>query len=325
MRRREFLGALGGAAATLPFAVRTQPAEMPVIGFLGFGSPGPLRDQIAAFHQGLKGGGYIEGQNVAIEYRWADSRYDPLPALAAELVSRQVAVIVAAGGPAASTVKRATTTIPIVFLVGVDPVTSGLVARIDRPEGNATGMSVISPELDAKKLELIRELLPKVASVAVLLHADNPSNEVFTSSLKTAGRALGQQILVVNVSTGRDLDEAMANIQRDADALVVIDHPFMTGHRDKLVALAASHRIITIYPWREFPEAGGLLSYGTSLVDAFRQVGVYAGRILKGAKPADLPVLLPTKFELTINLKTAKTLGFDLPSTVLARADKVIE
>jgi putative ABC transport system substrate-binding protein len=326
MRRRTFITLLGGAAARWPLAARAQQPAMPVVGFLNGGSPQPRAYLVAAFRQGLRQMGFVEGQNVAIEYRWAEDRNERLPALAAELVSRQVAVIAALGGPAARAAKPATATIPIVFSAGVDPVASGLVVSMNRPGGNVTGVSVMSRELNAKQLELLGGLVPEAAAIAVLLNPSNPNNEIFTSDMKAAARALGRQILIVNVSTDGDLDAALTNlIPQHAGALVVTNDAFFTSRRDHIVTLAARYKIPAIYAYREFLVAGGLMSYGTSLAEAFRQVGIYTGRILKGATPADLPVMQRTRFELVINLSTAKALGLEIRPMLLARADEVIE
>ena len=321
--RRGFITLLSGAAAW-PLAVRAQQSTMPVIGFLG--SANPFADVLAAFREGLNETGHLEGKNVAIEYHWAEGQYERLPALAANLVHRQVAVIVAGGGPAARAAKAATTTIPIVFNVGVDPVTARLVTSISRPEGNATGVSVISRELNAKKLELLRELTPTAKIIGVLLNPGNPSYEIFLGEVKAAASGLGQQILALNVRTERDLETTFTILlEQHANGLVVTDDPAYNHLLPQLVALTARHKIAAIYPWRQYPQAGGLISYGTNLTDANRQVGIYAGRILKGAKPSDLPVLQPTKFETVLNLKTAKALGLDVPTSMLLRADELIE
>jgi len=298
-----------------------------VIGFLHPATAESSAQVLAAFRRGLGETGYVEGRNVALEFRWADGRNDRLPALAAELVGRRVAVIAAPGGDSSAfALKAATTTIPVVFIAGIDPVATGLVASMNRPEGNVTGVSVISRELNAKKLELLRELVPAAATIAVLLNPNNPSSALLTADMQEAARALGQQILVLHAGTERDLDAALASLaEQHAGALVVTDDPFFTTSRDQLVALAARHRIPAIYAFREFIEAGGLAYYGTSIIDAFRQLGVYTGRILKGTKPADLPVQQPTRFELIVNLKMATALGLNVPTSILLRADEVIE
>jgi ABC-type uncharacterized transport system substrate-binding protein len=329
VRRREVIALLGGAAAasaTWPLAAQAQRPAMPTVGFLGSSSPGSPRDALAAFRRSLADAGFVEGRSVAIDYRWTAGRFELLPALAADLARGQVAAIVAEGGPAARAAKAATTTIPVVFIAGIDPVATGLVASINRPEGNVTGVSVISRELNAKKLELLRELVPAAATIAVLLNPNNPSSALLTADMQEAARALGQQILVLHAGTERDLDAALASLaEQHAGALMVTDDPFFTTRRDQLVALAARHRIPAIYAFREFIEAGGLAYYGTSIIDAFRQLGVYTGRILKGTKPADLPVQLPTKLELIVNLKMATALGLNVPTSILLRADEVIE
>jgi ABC-type uncharacterized transport system substrate-binding protein len=298
---------------------------MPVIGFLDVRSPDVMmEDRLRAFRQGLKDTGYVEREKVAIEYRWADNQVDRLPELAAELVRRQVAALVTIGPVAGLAAKAATTTIPIVFIVAEDPIRLGFVASLARPGGNATGINVLSGELVGKRLELLRELLPGAARMAVFVTATIAETTV--RDMEAAARALGLQIQVVNVSTIREIDAAFATFVRERpDALFVAGDPFLSGRRVQLVQLAAFHRLPATYALRDYAEAGGLMSYGTNIADAFRQIGVYAGRILKGTKPADLPVVQPNKFELVINAGTARMLGLDVPPTLLARADEVIE
>jgi putative tryptophan/tyrosine transport system substrate-binding protein len=326
VKRREFITLVGSAAVTWPLAARAQQVAMPVIGFLSGTSPETAR--LRAFRQGLKDAGFIEGENVAIEYRWADDQTDRLPALAAELAQRRVAVIAAIGGiPSALAAKAATTTIPIVFLVGVDPVRLGLVSSLPRPGGNLTGINVINSELASKRLELLRALVPGAIRIGVLVDPTNASGTDATlRDVGAAARAMGLQIQVLNASTSLELDAAFATLVRERSAaLIVGSTPFFFDRRVQLALLAARHAAPAIYQDRHHAEVGGLISYGASLGDAYRHVGVYAGRILKGAKPADLPVVQPTRFELVINVSTARMLGLTVPDALLATADEVIE
>jgi putative tryptophan/tyrosine transport system substrate-binding protein len=326
MRRREFVTLIGGAAIASPLAVRAQQPGMPIVGFLHYGSPETYAHIVSAFRQGLRESGFVEDQNVAIEYRWANGHYDRLPALAADLVRRQVGAIAAAGFVGAQAAKAATATIPVAFASGVDPVASGVVASLNRPGGNVTGVSLISLELAAKRLELLRELMPQVRVIALLINPDNPSTGTELTDAEAAARTLGLQIRKVTASNERDLDAAFATMQTPrVDALIVSQDGYYIHRRDQIIALAARHAVPAVYSWREHPAAGGLMSYAPSLAEGYRQVGIYIGKILKGAKPADLPVEQPTKFELVINLKTARALGLDVPPTLLARADEVIE
>jgi len=324
--RRELLIALGGAAAW-PLAARAQQPAMPVIGYLHSGSAGPYAHLVAAFQQGLKETGTVEGSNVAIEYRWAEGRYDRLPALAADLVGRHVALLVAQGGdPPVLAAKAATATIPIVFTLSSDPVKLGLVASVNRLGGNVTGWWGYTSLLGTKRLELMQQLLPANTSITVLINPDNPNADIDTPELQGAARALGQSISFVKARSEAEIDAVFATLdERRAPALLVNTDPFFLARRAQFVALAARHGVPAVYAQREFVTAGGLISYGASLADGYRQVGIYAGRILKGERAADLPVVQPSKFEMAINLKTAKTLGLDVPDRLLALADEVIE
>ena len=324
--RRELLVALTGAAAAWPLAARAQQPTMPVVGFLNSTSPDGATERLRAFRQGLKDTGYVERENVAIEYRWAENQLDRLPELAAELVRRQVAVIAATSTNPAFAAKAATTTTPIVFVAGEDPVRLGLVASLARPGGNLTGINILSGELTAKRLNLLREMVPGAARIAVLVNPANVMTENTLRDVAAAARVMGLQIQVLNASTSGEIDTAFATFVRERpDAVFVGLDVFFINRRAQLVNLASRHALPATYHLREFAEAGGLMSYGTNIVDTFRQAGVYAGRILKGAKPADLPVVQSTKFELVINAWTARMLGLAVPPTLLSTADEVIE
>jgi ABC-type uncharacterized transport system substrate-binding protein len=327
IKRRLFISLFGGAASW-PLAARAQQAAMPVIGFLHSASAAAFADFVAAFRKGLMEVGYVEGSNVAIEYRWSEGHNERLPALAAGLVRQRVDVIVTPVSTAATlAAKAATATIPIVFVIGADPVKIGLVASLHRPGGNATGISDVGVELGAKRLGLLKELLPAAARFAVLVNPANPFiTEPFVRELQTAASAIGRQIEVVTASTNSDIDEAFSTLlKKRTDAFLISPEALFVTRRVQLVTLAARHALPALYHRREFTDAGGLMSYGSDLTDQFRQTGIYAGRILKGEKPAEMPVQLPTKFEFVVNLQAAKALGLDVPPTLLARADEVIE
>ena len=324
MRRRDFVTLLGSVAAW-PLAASAQ--QKPVIGFLNSGSADTYADRITAFHQGLQLLGYVDGENVVVVYRWALGQYDRLPAFAAELVEKHVSVLVATGGePAALAAKSATSTIPIVFAVGGDPIKLGLVASYNRPGGNATGANILAAEMDGKRLGLLHEMMPNASHVGVLLNPNFPAYAEQLNDLQHAARIANLQVEVLHANTDREIEAAFEiSSRKRVEALVLTASPFFDTRRDKLVALAAGHALPTIYHFREFAVAGGLMSYGVSIPHIYRQIGVYAGRILKGDNPANLPVQQPTNFELVVNLRTAKTLGLTIPPTLLARADEVIE
>jgi putative tryptophan/tyrosine transport system substrate-binding protein len=326
VKRREFITLLGGAAAW-PAGARAQQPAMPVIGFLSPTSPDANVDRLRGFRQGLREQSYVEGENAAVEYRWAENQIDRLPELAAELVRRQVSVLVALGDPAAFAAKAATATIPTLFLVAGEPVRLGLVASIPRPGGHITGINIVNAELAAKRMELLRVLVPPIVRIAVFVNpADMTLIDPQLKGVEVAARAMGLQIKIVGANTADEIDAAFGSLERERpDALFVATTPFLNARRVQLVQLAAFHRLPATYAQRDYVQAGGLMSYGSNIVDAYRQLGIYAGRILKGAKPADLPVQQPTKFEFVINLRTAKAFGLDLPPSVLALADEVID
>jgi putative ABC transport system substrate-binding protein len=324
LKRRSFISLLGGAAAW-PFAAIAQ-SRAPVIGFLNSLSPAETSHVVDAFRQGVALAGLVEGESVRFEYLYAEGVYQRLPDMAAEFVRRNVGIIAAGAPPAALAAKAATTTIPIVFVVGFDPVKAGLTASYNRPGGNATGVCLITSTLGQKRLELVLELVPKARTISMIVNPTFPDTAIEVQDVQTAATANGRQLRILNASTAAEIDGALALVkEQGADALIVASDPFFVTQRDQLAALAARHRIPAIYPFREEVEAGGLLSYGASLAGAYRQAGLYAGRILKGEKPSDLPVVQPTTFELIINLATARSLGIDVPATLQARADEVIE
>jgi ABC-type uncharacterized transport system substrate-binding protein len=327
VKRRQFITLLGSAAVTWPLAARAQQAPMPVVGILGSVSPAPYASFVEAIKQGLREGGYVEGRNIAIEYRWAEGHYDRLPQQATELVDRGVAVIIlVGGGPTTAAAKAATATIPIVFISGDDPIKSGAVAALNRPGGNVTGVSLLTVAMEAKRLQLLHELVPNATVVAAIINQNNPQADIQLQELQGAARTLGLQVEVFKASSPSEIDTAFANlVQQRAGAVVMAGDAFFNSRKEQFVVLTARHALPTIFTFREFPAAGGLMSYGTSLAEGYRQTGVYAGRILKGEKPAEMPVQQAVKIELVINLQTAKTLGLSIPLPMLGRADEVIE
>jgi putative tryptophan/tyrosine transport system substrate-binding protein len=327
VKRREFITGLGSAAAAWPLAARAQQQAMPVVGYFNSGSPAALSESLAALRHSLREAGFVDGRNVRIEARWAEGRYERLTGIAAELVAQNVAILVATGGePAALAAKAATTTIPVVFLVGADPVQSGLVQSLARPGGNLTGMSLFTSVLEEKRVGLLYEMMPRARRLALLVNPEFTNAETQVADARAATGRLGIELAVLSASNETQIDHAFEALpSQRPDALLVAADPLFNSRRERIVALAARAKLPAFYQWREFPQAGGLISYGTSLSDAYRQVGVYVARVLRGARPADLPVLQPTEFELVINLTTAKTLGLEIPPMLLARADEVIE
>src|SRR5262249_1185998 len=328
MRRRNFIKGIAGSAVVWPLTVSAQQPVMPVVGFLSSVSPNAYPDYVDAFPEGLKSMSYVEGQNIKVEYRWAEGQYDQLPVLAADLVRRHVAVIATSGGDlSALAAREATSTIPIVFSLVGHPIQFGLVKSFNQPGGNATGVRVYSPELVAKRLQMLREIAPKASMLAMLANPKNALTETLIHDIQAAARdIIGQEVYVADAQTEREIDTAFSNlVEQHVEALVVQADPFFTGRRDQIAALAAKHGIPAIYQFKESVLAGGLISYGPRSADAFRQIGIYTGRILKGARPADLPVVQPTQLELAINVKAAKALGLEIPASIIARADEVIE
>jgi putative tryptophan/tyrosine transport system substrate-binding protein len=327
MKRREFIRLAGGVAASVPFAARAQQSTAPVIGYLGSGVPADQVSLVAATRDGLKESGFIEGQNLTIEYRWAEGKYDRLPGLAVELVERHVALIVAAGGSdPGRAAKGATSTIPIVFVSAADPIRAGLVASLNRPEGNVTGISLIGSTLEAKRLELLHEMMPQASTIGVLINSKYPEAKAQMLEVEDAKNRLGVRLIVLNASTEQEITAAFdAFVEQKAGAVLACNDPFFGSYREQLASLALRHKLPAMSFRREFAEVGGLLSYGPHFAEGYRQAGIYAGRILKGAKPADLPVVQPTKFEMVVNLKTARAIGLTISESFLLRADEIIE